>query len=126
MSNPESNPVHPDIRGVVYTCVIRNGDESHWNFLWTQYLKENFDSERDKILLALGASSNPEVIKTYLEKTLTEDVRLNDALLAYQGIGAFPPGKKNQFYWLKENWDKIQDHFGDRFDDTIVIMVCKK
>lgn len=123
MSTPEENPIHPDIRGVVYTSAIRHGDATHWNFLWSRFVEEKFDSERDKILSALGAPSNPDLVGKYLEETLTDKVRINDALTAFLGIGAHSPGKRIMFIWLQDNWERIKDRFGERFADTIVTMV---
>jgi aminopeptidase N len=123
MSNPETNPIHPDIRGVVYTSAVRHGNESHWNFLWSRYVVEKFDSERDKILAALGGPTNTESIVQYLEETITDSVRINDAVTAYLGIGAYSPGKRIMFRWLQDNWDKVRGRFGERFADTIVTMV---
>jgi hypothetical protein len=123
MSKPETNPIDADLREVVYTTAIRNGGDAEWNFLWNIYLKETVDSEKNKIIFALGASASEASITRYLEETLGPNIRLQDVIYVYRGIGAYAPGRRFQFEWLKSNWDDIRDYFSERFDSYAVNLV---
>lgn len=123
MKNPSKNPVEADLREVVYGTAIRNGGDAEWDFLWEMYLKETIDSERNKMIYALGASVSEKSITRYLEETLESNVRLQDVIYVYRGIGAYAPGRRFQFEWLKSNWEKIREYFSERFDGYVINLV---
>jgi len=115
--------VEPELREVVYRTAIRNGGDKEWEFLWEVFLKETVDSERNKIIYALGASTNEMSIMRYLDETLGPNVRLQDVNYVYRGIGAYAPGRRFQFEWLQSRWDDIRDYYSNSFDNYVLRLV---
>jgi hypothetical protein len=77
MEKPSDNNINANLREVVYTTAIRLGGEKEWNFLWDRFLEVTVDSERLKLIYALGVSTNENCIKKYLNETLAmEHIRL--------------------------------------------------
>lgn len=78
----ESYRIPPDAKVAIYCTAIRNGDPNDWNFLWEQYLKTNFASEKKIILDALGCSADKKILYLYIERALTSnytaDIRKQD------------------------------------------------
>ena len=123
MKNPDVNTISADLRDVVYSTAIRLGGEGEWNFLWDQFLKVQIDSERLKLIYALGVSTNQKLIEKYLDETLGDNLRLQDVIYVYRGIGAQAPGRRFQFEWLQKNWDKLKESLEGRFDDYMFNLI---
>ena len=124
MKNPDVNTtISADLRDIVYSTAIRLGGEGEWNFLWDQFLKVQIDSERLKLIYALGVSTNQKLIEKYLDETLGDNLRLQDVIYVYRGIGAQAPGRRFQFEWLQKNWDKLKESLEGRFDDYMFNLI---
>jgi aminopeptidase N len=125
MKNATDNKIDANLREVVYSTAIRQGGEEEWEFLWQRFLEETVDSERLKLIYTLGVSKNETSILKYLNETLYvgENVRLQDVVYIYRSIGAYAPGRRFQFDWLKSNWDEIKEEFEGRFDDYMFNMI---
>jgi len=124
MKNPEDNKINPNLRDVVYTTAIRLGGEDEWNFLWNRFLGEKIDSERLKLINALGVATSEKSITKYLDETLSmENVRLQDVTYINRAIGSYAPGRRFQFEWLLVNWEGLKEKFGGRFDDYMFNLI---
>ena len=122
--NPDTtNDINANLRDVVYGTGIKKGGEKEWSFLWDRFLKATVDSERLKLIYALGASANEVCIKRYLNETLGDNIRLQDVVYVYRAIGASAPGRTFQFEWLKDNWVVIKAKFASRFDGYMFNLV---
>jgi aminopeptidase N len=120
-----NNPVHPDLRDVVYHTGIRYGDDSNWDFLWEKFLNESVESEKSKLIDALGSTKNSSLLKNFMEETLTlENIRLQDVAQVFRSIGANEPGKRIQFDWLLDNWERVKTSFKERFPEYVISLVC--
>jgi aminopeptidase N len=118
-----NNDINANLRDVVYGTGIKKGGEKEWNFLWERFLNATVDSERLKLIYALGASANEVCIKRYLTESLGENIRLQDVVYVYRAIGSSAPGRVFQFEWLKDNWDAIKAKFQSRFDGYMFNLV---
>ena len=126
MKNPNENKIDANLREVVYSTAIRQGEEKEWEFLWQKFTEETVDSERLKLIYTLGVSTNQNSIERYLNETLETlggNVRLQDVVYIYRSIGAFAPGRRFQFEWLLSNWNSIKEKFQGRFDDYMFNMI---
>ncbi|CAD1469611.1 unnamed protein product, partial [Heterotrigona itama] len=61
--------IPPDTKAAIYCTTIRNGDPNDWYFLWDQYQKTNFASEKKIILDALGCSKDKKILYNYLSSS---------------------------------------------------------
>jgi len=122
-----SNPIHPDLRDVVYVTGVREGDDKDWQFLWSKLQTESVESEKSKLFEALGSSKDANLLEKYLEETLTlSNVRLQDVAQVFRAVGNNPQGRQVQFKWLLTHWNKVQMAFKERFPEYVLSMVRKK
>ena len=124
MNSSSVNSIDPNLREVVYTTGVRLGGPKEWNFLWERFLEVKVDSERLKLIYALGVSTDEDSIKRYLYESLNRtQIRLQDVVYVYRAIGGYAPGRRFQFDWLLENWDEIKKSFQARFDDYMFNLI---
>lgn len=122
-SPTQTNPVHPDLRDVVYITGIRDGNDSNWKFLWEKFLTENVEAEKSKLIDALGSTKSFSLLENFMEETLTlTNIRLQDVAQIFRAIGANEPGRRVQFNWLLSNWERVQTSFKERFPEYVVSM----
>ncbi|KAK4881205.1 hypothetical protein RN001_004524 [Aquatica leii] len=72
-TNSSDNKIPKDLRGINYCVVLRNGGESEWNYLWSQYQKSNNPAEKQVILVSLGCSRDIWMLVRYLEWSISSD-----------------------------------------------------
>ncbi|XP_031623813.1 membrane alanyl aminopeptidase-like [Contarinia nasturtii] len=68
---------------VVYCSVISEGSYKEWEYLWRKFKTENVATEQVTILRALGCTKQAKVLMEYLEKILSDDIRLQDKHSAF-------------------------------------------
>ncbi|XP_050580172.1 putative aminopeptidase-2 isoform X1 [Bombus affinis] len=110
--------ISPNARTAVYCTAIRNGSLEEWEFLWDQYLKTDFASEKKIILEALGCSMNKEVLNSYIERALTynytSNIRKQDVstvLASVYNSGKF--GVDVMLDYLVNNYENIYNFYED-------------
>lgn len=54
-----------ELKSIIYCQGIKNGGVHEWDFLWKRYQLTNVESEKAKLLLALGCSSESRLLKRY-------------------------------------------------------------
>ena len=57
--------ISPNLKNVIYMAGIRYGDESDWELMWDQYLKETDATEKGKLLHALGQTRDSNLLARY-------------------------------------------------------------
>ena len=105
--------IPPDLRGVVYSTVVREGDEKAYETLCSMYLVENLHEEKERILVSLGKSRNKKLLERSLNFALGDEVRLQDKNRALAGVLSNPYGKELGWKFIKKNWKKIETVYGD-------------
>ncbi|XP_039306626.1 uncharacterized protein LOC105193936 [Solenopsis invicta] len=125
-----SERIPPNARSAVYCTAIREGSTDDWNFLWNQYLKVNFASEKKIITTALGCSTNDTVLRNYLEKAIKQynpanvTIRRQDISAVFTSVYSASPLGVNVFlqflitntealYQYFERWNEVADLFVD-------------
>ena len=53
------------MKNVIYMAGIRYGDESDWELMWDQYLRETDATEKGKLLHALGQTRDSNLLARY-------------------------------------------------------------
>jgi puromycin-sensitive aminopeptidase len=110
MKRPED--LHPDLRGVVYGTVARNGSEADFQKMLDLHDTCTNSEERITLAGALTGFEDPKLIQQALAQITTERVRLQDApyWVAYSFMNRH--ARVMTWNWLKENWDWLYDHIG--------------
>ncbi|XP_076637043.1 uncharacterized protein LOC143349583 [Colletes latitarsis] len=114
----ERNTVSPNARPAVYCTALKHGSNEDWRFLWAQYLKTDFASEKKIILDALGCTLNKELLYEYIENALnvnyTSNIRKQDvgaALASVYNAGQF--GLDVMLDYLLENYEQVHKYYGE-------------
>jgi aminopeptidase N len=108
MKSPED--LEPDLRGVIYTTVARNGDKEVFNKLLKLHNESKDSEERTRLTAALTNFKQPELIDKALSLINTPEVRLQDASywVAYSFINRFARDKT--WNWLTGNWKWLHEN----------------
>ena len=107
------NPIHPDLRGVVYSTVVREGEEKEYEKLLAMYRSESLHEEKERILATLGKTRNKKLLNRSLEFAISNEVRMQDRNRAIASVLSNPFGRSLGWVFLKKNWKKIGDVYGE-------------
>lgn len=110
MKKPED--IHPDLRGVVYGTVARNGDIPDFNKLLAMHNSSSNSEERVTLAGALTGFKQPLLIARALEQITSSDVRLQDApyWIAYSFMNRH--ARPITWQWLTTHWDWLVENLG--------------
>jgi len=107
--------IDPNIRGAVYVIVSRYGDEKTQEALKKLYATADMTEEKVRLLRAMGHSIKPEIIQKTLEFVFEgENVRMQDSISGVSGCTSSKTGRDLVWKFLKENWEKLREKFGDK------------
>nr|KAF6283454.1 alanyl aminopeptidase, membrane [Pipistrellus kuhlii] len=113
MSNPQINPIHPNLRSTVYCNAIAQGGEEEWDFAWDQFRKATLVNEADKLRAALACSKEVWILNRYLNYTLNPDlIRKQDATSTISSIAGNVIGKTLAWDFVQINWKKLFNDYG--------------
>ena len=105
--------IHPDLRGVVYSTIAREGGEIEYETLLVIYRNETLHEEKNRVLSALGKTQNKKLLTKTLEFAMSGDVRMQDRNGVFAGVLANPLGRTLGWMFIKKNWQKIGEAYGD-------------
>ncbi|PSN55741.1 Aminopeptidase N [Blattella germanica] len=118
MAKPEDSTIIPsDLKGVVYCTAARN-NKKMWEFLWKQY-KSKSDSEEEEeeehnIYQALGCTEDEDLLKRYLNLSISEDMKDGDVESAvYYVLHSSPKGVEAALMFLEETLADIVNKTDD-------------
>ncbi len=112
-ANRTQNPIHADLRGVVYATVAREGGEKEYTTLLTMYRAETLHEEKNRLLGALGCFRDKTLLSRTLAMTVSDEVRMQDRNGAFASVLVNPFGRELGWKFLKKNWKKIGEAYGD-------------
>ncbi|KAG5311631.1 AMPN Aminopeptidase, partial [Acromyrmex insinuator] len=122
-----SEKISPNARPAVYCTAIKKGNTDDWEFLWTQYLQANLQTEKKIIINALGCSTNKTVLQNYLGKAIEKydpanaAIRRQDVSAVFTSVySAGSIGVNVTIDFLTTNIKKLHRYFG-KWDDIVDI-----
>ncbi|XP_048514932.1 aminopeptidase N-like [Athalia rosae] len=88
IEDPRLYAVDPDLKAVVYCWGVRNATEETWDVMWNRFLAADLATEVDVLLRGLACSSDPNILKKYLELSVTPNsgIRRQDALTVFTSV----------------------------------------
>ena len=111
-SAKKSSDINPDLKGIIYATVAKNGSKKEYNKLLKFY--EESESSEDKVVITMALCSfeQKELIRQSLSMIKSDKVRLQDVSywLAYCFSNRF--SKLMTWEWTKENWQWLKDNLG--------------
>jgi len=102
-----------DLRATVYALVMRAGGEKEWNEIKELYSIATDQSEKVRLLRALGSVTSAEMIEKALNWSLAGEVRNQDLFIVFGATAASGKvGRETTWNYLKNNMNKIEGVFG--------------
>ena len=111
--NIKETSINPDLRGVVYATIAREGGDAEYEALLAMYRTETLHEEKNRLLAALGQFKNKKHITRTLEFATSNEVRMQDRNGAFAGVLVNPYGRTIGWAFLKKNWKKIGEAYGE-------------
>ena len=105
--------VHPDIRGVVFGLAARQGDRSTYNAIWDLYRRATLEEEKLRLLMALGNFERPELLSETLDRALSDEVRLHDAISVVGTVSGNRLGRDMAWEFIKSNWEEFDRRYAN-------------
>lgn len=110
----DSSRIHPNLRGVIYGIVLREGGVSEYEQVYKLYETLTVVDQKLAALGALGSTRSEECIAKAL--ALCEDaeaVRPQDVIYITRATGANPTARRATWAYLQKNWDLFQKRYGN-------------
>lgn len=104
MLNP-TEKVPKDHRVAVYCNAIREGNATHFDFLYDRFLTEDISAEQLNIMSGLSCTKEPALVTRYLNRlTETEEIRPQDRIAVINNIlNANPEGPQWVYNYITQN-----------------------
>ena len=110
LQDPSS--LRPDIRGVAYSLVALDADRDLYETLWDMEKKATLQEEKRRLLGAVSRPRDPGLLQETLERSLSDDVRAQDAPLVIISVAANRFGRDLAWDFVKENWAEFDRRYG--------------
>ena len=88
----QSDPgnVRPDLRGVVFSLVAQSGDRALYDRIWELERAAELHEEKLRLMMSLARFQQEELLRETLDRSLTDDVRLQDTIFVVSAVAANP------------------------------------
>ncbi len=104
--------IHPDIRGVVYSTVVRHGSKKEFEKLLSMYRETNSSQSKTRLAGALTGFRQPVLIAEALNLIKSKEVKLQEVVYWVAFTFSNRHAKDVAWVWLKENWSWLEKNFG--------------
>jgi len=105
----EPKSLHPNLRALVYGLVAQQADESTYELLWDLQRKAILNEEKVRILVALTKAKRPDLLRETLDRSLSKEVRSQDAVIMITSVATSRPGAGRDLAWsfIKDHWAEL-------------------
>ena len=108
----DQSSIHPNLRPVIYSLVIRSGGRAEFDQVLGLYQKFNVPDQKLAALGALGASHDADVIAAALALSKRDDiVRPQDVMYIFRTVGVNVRGRRLCWEFVKANWQFFYDRY---------------
>ena len=104
--------VRPDLRGVVFSLVAQEGDQEVYDRIWDLERAAELHEEKIRLLMSLSRFQQEDLLRETLDRSLSDDVRLQDTIFVVAGVAANNRGRDLAWEFLKEQWDEFDRRYG--------------
>jgi puromycin-sensitive aminopeptidase len=101
----------PDLRQTVYSLVAENGHAREWAQLRKLYRASDLQEEKTRLLRAIGCCRDEEVLREFLDYSLSAQVRSQDTWIAITSVAAHPVGRPLAWKFVKKNWKTFLERY---------------
>ncbi|NWH69007.1 AMPN Aminopeptidase, partial [Geococcyx californianus] len=111
--NLTRNPIAPNLRSSIYCSIVATGGAKAWDFIWERFREATVVSEADKLRTALSCSTQPWILRRYLQYTLDPSkIRKQDATSTINSIASNVVGQPLAWDFIRENWRMLFNQYG--------------
>lgn len=104
--------LEPDLRGIVYSVVAKNGGAKEYEQLLNLYKHSSLQEEKNRIAASLTQFKQTSLIKKTLHFAFSKEVRPQDAFRIISYAFTNKEAKEHAWVFVKENWAKILERYG--------------
>ncbi|XP_046898582.1 aminopeptidase N-like [Hypomesus transpacificus] len=113
MRDPDHNPIHPNLKTVVYCNAIAAGGVEEWDFAWKMSKKSTVATEAAKLRSSLACAKAPWLLNRYLGYSLNPAmIRKQDATSTIQYIANNVVGMPLAWDFLRAKWKHVFEQYG--------------
>eukprot|EP01100_Stratorugosa_tubuloviscum_P002329 TRINITY_DN1544_c0_g2_i1.p1 TRINITY_DN1544_c0_g2~~TRINITY_DN1544_c0_g2_i1.p1 ORF type:complete len:897 (+),score=492.54 TRINITY_DN1544_c0_g2_i1:157-2847(+) len=121
----DSNAISNDLLRAVYEIVMAHNRPNDFDSLLSLFRKATNQENRMRVLRCLGRTRDAQTIQRALEFSLSDEVRKQDVFAIYFGTIWSITGRELTWQFLKNNWPKIYQIYGDGYMLlTRIVGVC--
>ncbi|KAK9971385.1 hypothetical protein ABG768_024755 [Culter alburnus] len=128
MKKPDSNPIPPHLKPIVYCNAIATGGVEEWDFGWKMFKNSTIGGEAEKLLFGLSCTKVPWLLNRYLEYTMDPNqIRKQDIIFTIVYVASNEIGQPLAWDFIRANWESIiKDFEGGSFFGSLILGVIKK
>ncbi|XP_063975639.1 puromycin-sensitive aminopeptidase isoform X2 [Diachasmimorpha longicaudata] len=104
-----------DLRSAVYRAALSDGDLETYEAMLKLYRQSDLHEEKDRILRAMGAIRNEELLTKVLEFSMSDEVRAQDTIFAIISVSMNSKGRIMSWEFFKRNWAILMDRYSGGF-----------
>ncbi|XP_051920250.1 aminopeptidase N-like [Hippocampus zosterae] len=113
MEHPEDNPIHPNLRNVVYCNAVKLGGADEWDYVWMMFKNATLASEASRLRSALACTKVPWLLNRYLDYTLDPTkIRKQDALSTITSVAHNVVGMPLAWNFVRAQWKQLYQEYG--------------
>ncbi|KAK0172910.1 hypothetical protein PV328_006175 [Microctonus aethiopoides] len=101
-----------DLRSPVYRAVLSVGDVNTYEAMLKLYDEADLHEEKDRILRALGAIRDKQLLGKVLDFAMSDKVRAQDTVFAIMSVAFNSKGRDIAWEFLKSNWQILTNRYG--------------
>jgi len=111
-SNRIIKPLDPDMRGVIYNIVARNGGPKEWKMFKDLYKSEALHEEKERLSRAMTQFKDVDLLQKTLRFAISKEVRDQNSPSLLANTWNNKHGQDITWEFLKDNWDIILKKYG--------------
>ena len=104
--------LHPDVRAVVFSLAAQYGGREAYDQLWKLVKAATLSEEKMRLLGALTRFEDEALLAETLERSLTDEVRIQDAVLVIVSLAGNLKGRDLAWEFIKSNWGELDRRYG--------------
>ncbi|MBM3941206.1 MAG: M1 family metallopeptidase [SAR202 cluster bacterium] len=104
--------LRPDLRGLTYALVARNGDQRTYDTLWALQKEATLQEEKMRLLGSMAQTRDRELLSDLLKRSLGPEVRSQDTPSVITAVAGNRHGRDLAWEFVKENWAELDRRYG--------------
>ena len=108
----KSHDLDSDIKGLVFNLSALNGNTSTYEKIWELHKISITSEEKLRLLIALGKFKQTDLLIKTLEKSISKDIRSQDAISVIASVTMNKHGRDLSWGFIKDNWKTLSKLYG--------------